>query len=106
MIRTIPEGVEELLDLLARSKAVWVVPELRTLTEEANSPTHAYNLVLEKTGKHRKALAARWYAIALGPRLENGAQTVWRDIVGSSVRFMTALPDRREGLRKLLSRPI
>lgn len=59
------EQIERLLDLLARSKAVWIVPDLLNLAEEATSPNNAYDRVFQHTDKRKKALAARWYAVAL-----------------------------------------
>lgn len=57
--------IDELLRLLTRSKAIWMVPDLLNLTESAENANHAYKLVFFKTNKRRKAIAARWYAIAL-----------------------------------------
>ncbi|MDD5433148.1 MAG: response regulator [Candidatus Pacebacteria bacterium] len=56
--------IKQLLELLARSKAVWMDPDLLTLAESAENPSHAYRLIIEKIGKRKKALAARWYAVA------------------------------------------
>ena len=57
--------VDEFVDLLARSKAVWMVPELLNLAATASSPSAAYDLVLQKTGSRRKAKAARRLAITV-----------------------------------------
>jgi len=61
---TTPEQTSRLVELMTRSKAIWMVPELLNLTERAVSPNNAYDLVLNETGKRKKALAARWYAVA------------------------------------------
>lgn len=91
------EQVECLLGLLARAKAAWIVSELRTLVEAAESPSKAYDLVLEKTGKRKKALAARWFAIAM--------RDFNPDIVGAAVRFLGAVPHNVDRLRALLITP-
>lgn len=78
-----PSQAERFVDLLARSKAVWMDSKLLNLVEGANSPNHAFKLVMEKTGKRKKALAARWYAVALR-EADN------RPLVGAAVRFMRA----------------
>jgi hypothetical protein len=57
--------IDAFVELLARSKAVWMVPELLNLAAMASSPSVAYDLVLTATGKRKKALAARWFAIAI-----------------------------------------
>lgn len=57
--------VDEFVDLLARSKAVWMSPELLNLVATVSSPSSAYELVLQKTGSRRKAKAGRWLAIAV-----------------------------------------
>jgi hypothetical protein len=72
--------IKQFLELLARSKAIWMVPELQNLAESAGNPTKAYELVLQKTGKRRKALAARWYAIAL--------RDYHPDLVGGCIRWL------------------
>ncbi len=59
------EQIERLVDLMARSKAVWMIPDLLHLAEEATSPSNAYDRVFQHTNKRKKALAARWFAIAL-----------------------------------------
>jgi hypothetical protein len=59
------QSIEKFVDLIARAKAIWTNPELLNLTVMASSPSEAYDLVLQKTGKRKKALAARWYAILL-----------------------------------------
>ena len=79
MIKTRAE-IKQFLELLARSKAVWMIPELQNLTESAGNPTKAYELVLKETGKRRKALAARWYAVAL--------RDYPPDLVGSCIRWL------------------
>jgi hypothetical protein len=92
------EQIEKLFGLLARAKAVWTDPRLCTLTEETTNPTQAYERMLEATKKRKKALAARWYAIAL--------RDFDRDIVGASVRYLRANPGNLGGLVKLLVTPI
>jgi len=57
------QDCERFVELMARAKAVWADPKLLDLTEKADSPTQAYEIVLAETGKRRKALAARWYKI-------------------------------------------
>jgi len=92
-----PKDVKRLIELLARAKAVWAVPELLNLTESATSPSKAYNLVLARTGKRKKALAARWYAIAC--REENfGAE-----LVGACVRFLRHSKKEPRELAKFLN---
>ncbi len=58
------EDISEFVELLASAKAVWSDPELLTLTRSAESPSAAHKLVLQKTGKRKKAEAARCYAKA------------------------------------------
>lgn len=89
-----PQDVERLMELLARAKAVWAVPELLNLTESAENPTKAYNLVLQKTGKRKKALAARWHVIA--------CRDFNADLVGACVRFLRFVPQEREKLGQFL----
>ena len=87
--------VDRFVELLARSKAIWLVPELLNLVAMASSPSTAYDLVLQKTGKRKKALAARWLAVAL------------RDyeplLVRSALRFIGTHELRPEKLKAFLS---
>jgi hypothetical protein len=91
------EEADKLLELMARAKAVWMVPELLKLAEEASSPTDAYAVVLEHTGKRKKALAARWYAIA--------QRTFDPFIVGATSRYLRTLKNAPQRLRILLTTP-
>lgn len=61
-----------LVGSLTRSKAIWKNPSLLKLVESAPSPTKAFSVVLQQTGSRRKALAARWYRIAMR---DHGEQT-------------------------------
>jgi hypothetical protein len=87
--------VDRFVELIARSKAIWLKPELLNLVAVASSPSAAYDLVLEKTGKRKKALAARWLAVAV------------RDydpmLVRSSIRFINGQEIRPEKLKEFLS---
>ena len=56
--------VNDFVELLVRSKAVWDEPELLSLTRSATSPKVAYKLVFRKTGKRNLARAAEMYAVA------------------------------------------
>lgn len=56
---------DRLVELIAHSKAVWIVPELRNLVAIASSPSAAQKLVLKETGKQKKAKAAHKFAQAL-----------------------------------------
>lgn len=91
------EEADELLELMARAKAVWMVPELLKLAEEASSPKNAFDVVLRHTGKRKKALAARWYAIA---RREFDPF-----LVGATSRYLRTLKDAPQRLRTLLITP-
>ena len=91
------EQIEKLMELLARAKAAWLSQELLNLTESVQSPSQAYELVLERTGKRKKALAARWYAVA--------CRDFNSDIVGACVRFLRAVPNCQQRLRELLTTP-
>lgn len=55
----------DLIGSLTRSKAIWKNPELLNLVESTPSPNKAFNVVLQRTGSRKKALAARWYRIAM-----------------------------------------
>ena len=88
------QDVERLLELVARAKAVWMVPELLNLAESAENPTKAYDLVLQKTGKRKKALAARWHAVA--------CRDFNADLVGACVRFLRFVPMGQEKLAQFL----
>lgn len=92
-----PQEVERLLELLARAKAVWMVPELLNLTESAENPTQAYDLVLQKTGKRKKALAARWHAVA--------CRDFNADLVGACVRFLRYVPNGTQKIAQFLVSP-
>lgn len=88
--------VNRLVELLAHSKAVWIVPELRNLVAIASSPSAAHKLVLEKTGKQKKAKAAHKFAQAL------------RDheplLVRSAIRYLEGPGDLRpEKLKAFIS---
>lgn len=72
--------IDRLLKLLARAKAVWMDQNLLNLTESAGTPTNAYDIVFKQTGKRRKALAARWYAVA--------RRDFHPDLVGACVRWL------------------
>lgn len=90
------EQADRLVELIAHSKAVWIVPELRNLVAIASSPSSAHKLVLQKTGKQKKAKAAHKFAQAL------------RDyeplLVRSSIRYLEGPGGfRPEKLREFLS---
>ncbi len=55
----------ELVGFLTRSKAIWKNTELLNLVESSSSPSNAFSVVFQHTGKRKKALAARWYACAI-----------------------------------------
>ncbi len=59
------EQANRLVELLAHSKAVWMVPELLNLVATTSSPSSAHRLVLQKTGKEKKAKAAHKFVQAL-----------------------------------------
>jgi len=86
--------VDEFVDLLARSKAVWMVPELLNLAATASSPSSAYELVLQKTGSRRKAKAARWLAITVRDYFQMWPQ--------SAIRFLKTHDLRPERLKEYL----
>lgn len=79
----------ELIGFLYKSKAIWRNPELLNLVESAPSPTKAYAAVFQKTGKAKKALAARWYACAI------------RDFGKESLGALTAVLNSPLGVEKL-----
>lgn len=87
--------VDRFVELIARSKAIWLTPELLNLVAMASSPSSAYDLVLQKTDKRKKALAARWLAVAL------------RDYepmqVRSAIRFLQSHEMRPELLKAFIS---
>lgn len=78
----IKQDAERLVDLLARSKAVWMNPELLNLTEGAESPNQAYQAVLHHTDSRKKAKAANLLAIAF--------RDFPKPTVGASMRFARA----------------
>lgn len=84
-----------LVELMTRSKAVWLAPVLLNLTESADSPSKAYDLVLNETGKRKKALAARWYAIA--------CRDFGQDLVGACSRWLRHTKRGPESLKQFLS---
>lgn len=55
----------DLVGMLTRSKAIWKNPELLNLVEGTPSPNKAFCVVLKNTGSRRKAIAARWYRMAM-----------------------------------------
>jgi hypothetical protein len=57
--------VIDIIGYLTRSKAIWKNPELLNLVESAPSPTKAQAMVLQKTGKKKKGVAAYYYASAI-----------------------------------------
>lgn len=83
------DGAIELIGYLTRSKAIWMNPELLKLVESASSPTHAYTLVLQRTGKQKKAKAGRWYACAI------------RDHGKDSLGALSAILNSPQGAEKL-----
>ena len=88
----IRKDAERLVDLLARSKAVWMVPELLNLAVEAENPSKASQAVLaHPDGTRRKAKAANLLAIA------------YRDFpdhtVGACVRFAQVCCAEGSGLK-------
>lgn len=90
------EQADRLVELIAHSKAVWIVPELRNLVATASSPSSAHQLVLQKTGKEKKAKAAHKFAQAL------------RDyeplLVRSAIRYLEGPGDLRpEKLKAFIS---
>jgi hypothetical protein len=86
--------IEHLMWLLARAKAVWMIPDLLNLAESAENPTQAYDRVLAKTGKRKKALAARWHAVA--------CRDFDADLVGACVRFLRFVPQGQKKLAQFL----
>lgn len=79
----------EIIGYLTRSKAIWMNPELLKLVESASSPTHAFTLVLQKTGSQKKAKAGRWYGCAI------------RDFGKDSLGALTAVLNSPQGAEKL-----
>ena len=55
----------EIVGLLTRSKAIWKNPDLLKLVERTPSPNNAFSVLMKHTGSRRKALAARWYRMAM-----------------------------------------
>jgi len=90
-----PEQISRLVELMARSKAIWMVPALLNLTESAVSPSNAYDLVLDETGKRKKALAARWFAVAVREFEPN--------LVGACVRWLKFTKRGPESLQQFLN---
>lgn len=89
-------SIDRFVELLAHSKAVWIVPELRNLIAIATSPSAAHKLVLQKTGSRKKAKAAHKLAQAL------------RDyepmLVRSSLRWLEEVGQNRpERLKEFIS---
>lgn len=89
-------NIDYLVELLAHSKAVWMVPELQNLVAMASSPSAAQKLVLKRTGKQKKAKAAHKFAQA------------FRDydpmLVRSCLRWLKHVGNNRpEQLRQFLS---
>jgi len=61
-----PSGLAiDLVGMLTRSKAIWRNPKLLNLVEGTPSPSKAFSVVFEHTGSRRKAVAARWYRMAM-----------------------------------------
>lgn len=87
--------VDRFVELIARSKAIWLNPELLNLVAMASSPSSAYDLVLQKTSKRKMALAARWLAVAL------------RDYepmqVRSAIRYLKSHQMRPEEMKAFIS---
>ena len=90
-----PEQISRLVELMARSKAIWMVPALLNLTESAISPNNAYDLVLNETGRRRAALAARWLVIA--------RQEFDPDLVGACGRWLKYTKRGTESLKQFLN---
>jgi len=60
-----------------------MVPDLLNLTESAENSSHAYKSVFDKTNKRKKALAARWHAIAL--------KDFHPDLVGACAKWLKVI---------------
>jgi|GEM_PF-7119614 hypothetical protein len=88
----IRQDAERLVDLLARSKAVWMVPELLNLAVEAESPNQASKVVLaHPDGTRKKAKAANLLARAY--------KDFPKETVGACVRFAQVCCHESSGLK-------
>lgn len=83
------DDVIDIIGYLTRSKAIWRNPELLNLVESAPSPTKAQALVLQKTGKKKKGVAAYYYASAI------------RDFGKESLGALTVILSSPQGEEKL-----
>lgn len=83
------DDIIDILGYLTRSKAIWKNPELLNLVESAPSPTKAQALVLKRTGKKKKGVAAYYYASAI------------RDFGKESLGALTAILNSPQGVEKL-----
>ena len=89
-------SIDRFVELLAHSKAVWIVPELRNMVAIASSPSAAYKLVLKKTGKKAKAKAAH--------KLAQAVRDYEPLLVRSSIRYLENSGEfRPEKLREFIS---
>lgn len=89
-------SVDRLVELLAHSKAVWIVPELRNMAVLASSPSFAYKAVLRRTDSQKKAKAAH--------KLAQAVRDYEPMLVRSSIRYLENSAEfRPEKLKEFIS---